>query len=64
MSDLKEMSDEEKEGVKAMQYLLSLTNNKEPEWVSLKNWRAFNNEEKSMTLDVYRTMKSRERERT
>jgi hypothetical protein len=51
-----EMTEEEKEGVKAIQFLLSRTNDKEPEWVSLRNWRSFSSSEKETTLRFYKMM--------
>lgn len=52
-----QMTDEEKQGVEAITYLLALTNDKEPWWKSLKTWRTFNQHEKDFTLKTYLMMK-------
>jgi alpha-amylase/alpha-mannosidase (GH57 family) len=55
-----EMTKEEKEGVEAVQFLLSLTGDKEPEWVSLRNWRSFSESEKGTTMEFYQQLKPKE----
>jgi hypothetical protein len=48
----------EEEGVKAMQFLLSMAGLTEPDKVSRRNWNDFSDAEKENTEKVYNSMKS------
>lgn len=49
----------EDEGVKAIQFLLALSGDNEPEEISRKNWKEFSDFERKQTEYVYNLMKSR-----
>jgi hypothetical protein len=50
----------EDEGVKAIQYLLSINNQSEPEEISRKNWNSFSDNEKEQTEAAYNIFKAKD----
>lgn len=50
------ITDEEEEGVKAIQFLQNMVSIKEPYDRALKGWRSLEDWEKKQTLEIYRKL--------
>lgn len=57
MSLMNTATDEEKNGVEAIQFGVTMAGKKEPEWVSLKTWRALYDDERAYILNTYRAIR-------